>query len=456
MSPSASTPNSPETQNVSVKHSSGEPSSPLLHISDEGSQPPRKTEQSVIDPSVSSPNMNFDTAAIPQNDLSLDMDFASDFFSSDNPDTSRMQDFPQLPPSAAASADADISFTGLNSAVSNPTVPPPRNNLPHLIAPRHTFHPGLLNTLFTPAFITILLPPHLRSLSHTLPPSLTLQQANPAFGTNSTVTTSSFRTDSSNPIMSKNQTQPDAKPSTTVPQTQEERINERNRKGRERSLRTRRRNAFRLQTLERNVVYLITENNLLKDLVTTLSWLNRDTSPPASGSQSQFPHPLIIPFTALLLCALSRPHPYSPNNNRHYVSNFRSMQLRFNNGVVPAAPNPLLQAIPTPHLQPAGTHKELATGATESPSLYPTVKSDLRTSNGDEEDRIAPLKEEPVSPMMCETKSEIAIVESPNFKLSTDDFHLPDLNIDEIDMLLRESIPNSPLVNISPRSPSLN
>lgn len=49
--------------------------------------------------------------------------------------------------------------------------------------------------------------------------------------------------------------------------TEQERIEERNRKGRERSMRTRHRNASRLRLLQQNCAYLYGENGLLREIV---------------------------------------------------------------------------------------------------------------------------------------------------------------------------------------------
>lgn len=54
-------------------------------------------------------------------------------------------------------------------------------------------------------------------------------------------------------------------------QTQEERMHERSKKDRERSLRTRRRNTARLKLLEENCVHLSRENNILRDLARSLA-----------------------------------------------------------------------------------------------------------------------------------------------------------------------------------------
>lgn len=84
--------------------------------------------------------------------------------------------------------------------------------------------------------------------------------------------------------------------------TEQERINERNRKGRERSLRTRRRNAIRLQVLEQNIVYLTTENNLLRDIASMLT----------AHATKQASIPILLPAAALMTTPSTSKTPQTP------------------------------------------------------------------------------------------------------------------------------------------------
>lgn len=427
----------------SPKASSSSPSHPIPR---QESHMLTKTEQLPVDPCAPLSDMSFNMATDVCNDLNLGVDYENDFLSPANQNVSTcLPDIPKQPHSAVSAEEAAVSSSALNTTDSKLVVPVARTTLPHTVSPRHTFHPALLGTLFTPTFITMILPPHLHNLSHSLPQPLLQQSANPAAGTSSTVTTTSVKSDANDALVSRNhQAQSDGQALTAVPQTQEERIIERNRKGRERSLRTRRRNAFRLQTLERNVVYLTTENNLLKDLVSTLSWLTQNPLSTVSDSQGQSPHPLVIPFTALLLCALSRPPPYIPNSNRQYISPFRATPSVVNNYNLPAPSNVPLQPMATTplNMQQVKTQTETALGTLAEEQ--PTAKFECEEANRPDRERSTPLTEEPRTPGICVPQAELPILTSPDFKLSTDEFHFPSLNIDEIDRLLRDPTPDSP------------
>lgn len=426
-------------------------SSPSHHIPHQESRMPTKTEQLSVNPRAPLSDMSFNVATDVCNDLSLGVDYENDFLSpADQNDSAFLPDIPKQPPSTVSVAGAAVSSSAINTTDSKLVVPAARTNIPHPVSPRHTFHPALLGTLFTPTFITMILPSHLHNLSHSLPPLLK-QSANPAAATSSTVTTTSVKLKANNALVSQSQAQSDGQALTTVPQTQEERIIERNRKGRERSLRTRRRNAFRLQTLERNVVYLTTENNLLKDLVSTLSWLTQNPLSSASDSQNQSPHPLVIPFTALLLCALSRPPPYIPNNNRQYISSFRATPSEVNNYNFAAPSSGLLHPIATatPNIQQVKMQMEKAVTTNEIAEEQPTVKFEPEEENWLDREQSAPLRKELGTPRICEPQAELPNLTPPDFELSTEDFHFPSLNIDEIDKLLRDPTPDSPCVGTS-------
>lgn len=454
---SSSTPATSTPQRFPVIQSPKVSLSPPHHLPKQEPQM-RKTGQLLIDPCAPLTDVNFDIAADVCNDLSLGEDYRNVLLSPKNRSGSTcMPAFPKLPPSAAVAGEADLLTSGLNSndSVSLPVLSP-QPFRPHPIAPRHTFHPALLNMLFTPVFIDFLLPPDLRSLSHSMPQPILQQSANPVAGTSSTVTTSSFKSDANNAVVSQNQIYSDGQAPMAVPQTQEERIIERNRKGRERSLRTRRRNAFRLQTLERNVVYLTTENNLLKDVVSTLSWLAHNPVPSTSDSQIQSPHPLIIPFTALLLCALSRPLPYIPNSSRQCTSAIHVTHSGLYNSNLPPPSNTLLRAMTTPNVQQMRSQTETAVEAGELAHGNLTTKFDPGQPNELDGERAIPWAEEPVTPGTYKPQSELPIVASPDFALSSDDFHFPSLNIDEIDNLLKGPVSDSPRIDMPPSTPEGN
>lgn len=89
--------------------------------------------------------------------------------------------------------------------------------------------------------------------------------------------------------------------------SEQERITERNRKGRERSLRTRRRNAVRMQLLEANVLYLTRENGLLRDVSSAL------------GAAVDVERVVNV-IRTLLQCRRLRPPAYPPSENHESVT----------------------------------------------------------------------------------------------------------------------------------------
>lgn len=357
--------------------------------------------------------------------------------------------FPHLPPSTAYDTNGLIACPTLETTVSTrPTLPLVRS-APPMVRARHTFHPSILNAIFTPTLVAAILPAHLHNLPLQLPSShmasnsaVVSTRTNPKFPVE--MENSNFLSYQSMPG-SQLQPKSSQQSHSNVQQTQEERINERNRKGRERSLRTRRRNAFRLQMLERNVVYLTTENNLLKDLASALASLTKNqlTYTSHSCSTSPYPHPIVIPFTALLLSALSRPPPYIPSPERQLPPGFL-----MNQQTVSSYP-PMLPISAVSLTNHTNHRVEQAATAIMEPNIKRETTEDNSTKalfqNMEHEankDNIKPVEATSAGTMPLNSKTLEPFANLPDFKLSPEDFPLPSLDIEEIDRLLLETSPD--------------
>lgn len=182
----------------------------------------------------------------------------------------------------------------------------------------------------------------------------------------------------------------------TATMTEEQRILERNRKGRERSMRTRQRNALQLKILEENVLYLTTENSLLRDIIAHLKSVYGEGTDGQSSLVNIDDHPevaqgIIMGFTALLLCVQSRPLPYVPRP---------------------------LRAAPSRHM--AGNETEKAPTSKRQTNSHARV--DL-----------------PVSSPTTPPNSHMLSPFPDDFELSVEELRMaPVLDIDELDTLLRE------------------
>lgn len=236
------------------------------------------------------------------------------------------------------------------------------------------------------------------------------------------------------------------------PMSEEQRIQERNRKGRERSLRTRRRNSLRLKILEQNVVYLTTENTLLKDFAQRLSVM------PNSTTASSLHRQIFMSFTALLLCASSRPQPYMLPTNSNAVTNNNNDNTINDKGDVKLA-----------DLEVTGTAAIYSTAAiitTPISALEATLQCNRvsETKNKKNEDTPVEVKEEDIEAeavevevdmenerrrlqheqqqlqLQLQQQQDVRMMESgsPDFGLSVDELRMaPALNVDELDRLLQ-------------------